>query len=449
MSLDAKLPKGPLADKWTNHKNKINLVNPANKRNIDVIVVGTGLAGGSAAATLAELGYNVKTFVTRIRLVARIPLPRKGESMLQNYQGDGDSVYRLFYDTIKGRLPFPVKKMYRLAEVSANIIDQCVAQGVPLLENMVDCWTTVRLGAYWFPELFMRKDRRGNRLLLGAYSAMNRQINRGKSKPSIVMKCWIWWLLMARRVASLPAIWSQANLNAIQHTPWWSPLEVTEMCFTFLPTPWEQRNSFLENPQARSLFCQSVLYPNSPNLHSGFGDHQSKLTLMSSRWGMMVVFGFPKIRRCQSHPWWMEKLKEDRDYLEHYPSLNLVPRDVASRWQRNDAGFCRVNKTGEEFIRLSSAIMRYGKTSVIHHMKTQRKFKSVNWAKKWSKQILGICSRCTKRLSTKTHTKPRWWFTQLFTIPWGHLGGLQSHDHHPGCYAAGEANFQRPQGQQV
>ena len=131
--LDAKIPEGPLAEKWTNHKNKINLVNPANKRNIDVIVIGTGLAGGSAAATLAELGYNVKTFCYQ-------DSPRRAHSIAaqgginaaKNYQGDGDSNYRLFYDTVKGGdYRSRESNVYRLAEVSANIIDQCVAQGVP------------------------------------------------------------------------------------------------------------------------------------------------------------------------------------------------------------------------------------------------------------------------------------------------------------------------------
>ncbi|HBC03807.1 MAG TPA: fumarate reductase/succinate dehydrogenase flavoprotein subunit, partial [Aequorivita sp.] len=131
--LDSKIPKGPLADKWTKHKNDINLVNPANKRNIDVIMVGTGLAGGSAAATLAELGYNVKTFCYQ-------DSPRRAHSIAaqgginaaKNYQGDGDSNYRLFYDTIKGGdYRSREANVYRLAEVSANIIDQCVAQGVP------------------------------------------------------------------------------------------------------------------------------------------------------------------------------------------------------------------------------------------------------------------------------------------------------------------------------
>ena len=131
--LESKVPKGPLAEKWTNHKSKINLVSPANKRSIDVIVVGTGLAGGSASATLAELGYNVKSFCFQ-------DSPRRAHSIAaqgginaaKNYQGDGDSVYRLFYDTVKGGdYRSRESNVYRLAEVSANIIDQCVAQGVP------------------------------------------------------------------------------------------------------------------------------------------------------------------------------------------------------------------------------------------------------------------------------------------------------------------------------
>ena len=159
--LDSKIPEGPVADKWNNHKGKINLVSPANKRLIDVIVVGTGLAGASASATLAELGYNVKTFCFQ-------DSPRRAHSIAaqgginaaKNYQGDGDSTYRLFYDTIKGGdYRSREANVHRLAEVSTNIIDQCVAQGVPLLGITVDYWTTVLLEGFWFPVLFTLKDK--------------------------------------------------------------------------------------------------------------------------------------------------------------------------------------------------------------------------------------------------------------------------------------------------
>ena len=183
-TLDSKIPKGPLADKWTNHKSHINLVSPANKRLIDVIVVGTGLAGASASATLAELGYNVKTFCFQ-------DSPRRAHSIAaqgginaaKNYQGDGDSTYRLFYDTIKGGdYRSREANVHRLAEVSTNIIDQCVAQGVPFARDYGGLLDNRSFGGVLVSRTFYAKGQTGQQLLLGAYSAMNRQIGRGKIK---------------------------------------------------------------------------------------------------------------------------------------------------------------------------------------------------------------------------------------------------------------------------
>ena len=183
-NLDSKIPKGTLSEKWINHKSKINLVSPANKRQIDVIVVGTGLAGASASATLAELGYNVKTFCFQ-------DSPRRAHSIAaqgginaaKNYQGDGDSVHRLFYDTIKGGdYRSREANVYRLAEVSGNIIDQCVAQGVPFARDYGGLLDNRSFGGVLVSRTFYAKGQTGQQLLLGAYSAMNRQIGRGKIK---------------------------------------------------------------------------------------------------------------------------------------------------------------------------------------------------------------------------------------------------------------------------
>ena len=182
--LNSKTPEGKLDLKWTSHKNNVRLVSPANKRNIDVIVVGTGLAGGSASATLAEQGYNVKAFCfqdssRRAHSIAA----QGGINAAKNYQGDGDSVYRLFYDTIKGGdYRSREANVYRLAEVSTSIIDQCVAQGVPFAREYGGLLDNRSFGGVLVSRTFYAKGQTGQQLLLGAYSAMNRQIARGKIK---------------------------------------------------------------------------------------------------------------------------------------------------------------------------------------------------------------------------------------------------------------------------
>ncbi|MDQ3289683.1 MAG: FAD-binding protein, partial [Bacteroidota bacterium] len=184
MILDSKIPDGPLAEKWEKHKFNVKLVNPANKRKYDIIVVGTGLAGASAAATLAELGYNVKTFcyqdsARRAHSIAA----QGGINAAKNYQNDGDSVYRLFYDTIKGG-DYRAREanVYRLAQVSVNIIDQCVAQGVPFAREYGGLLANRSFGGAQVSRTFYARGQTGQQLLLGAYSALNRQIAAGKVK---------------------------------------------------------------------------------------------------------------------------------------------------------------------------------------------------------------------------------------------------------------------------
>ena len=183
-SLKSFVPRGAIEEKRTNHTQSINLVSPANKRLIDVIVVGTGLAGGSAAATLAELGYNVKAFCFQDSSRRAHSIAAQGWiNAAKNYLGDGDSVYRLFYDTIKGGdYRSREANVYRLAEVSANIIDQCVAQGVPFARDYGGMLDNRSFGGVLVSSTFYAKGQTGQQLLLGDYSAMNRQINRGKIK---------------------------------------------------------------------------------------------------------------------------------------------------------------------------------------------------------------------------------------------------------------------------
>ena len=197
--INSKIPQGPLAEKWTNYKNHQKLVNPANKRRLDVIVVGTGLAGASAAASLAEMGFNVLNFCIQ-------DSPRRAHSIAaqgginaaKNYQNDGDSVYRLFYDTIKGG-DYRAREanVYRLAEVSNSIIDQCVAQGVPFAREYGGLLDNRSFGGAQVSRTFYARGQTGQQLLLGAYSALSRQIGLGKGTRdsrqdrTLVMRCWM------------------------------------------------------------------------------------------------------------------------------------------------------------------------------------------------------------------------------------------------------------------
>ena len=273
MALESKIPKGPLSDKWTNHKSKINLVSPANKRAIDIIVVGTGLAGASASATLAELGYNVKTFCFQ-------DSPRRAHSIAaqgginaaKNYQGDGDSTYRLFYDTIKGGdYRSREANVHRLAEVSTNIIDQCVAQGVPFARDYGGLLDNRSFGGVLVSRTFYAKGQTGQQLLLGAYSAMNRQIGRGKIKMYNRHEMMDLVLVdgKARGIITRNLVDGKIERHGA-HAVVIASGGYGNVFFLSTNAMGSNVSAGWKIHKKRSAFCQSLLHTDSPNLYSRF-----------------------------------------------------------------------------------------------------------------------------------------------------------------------------------
>ena len=373
MALDSKIPTGPIAEKWTHYKDHINLVNPANKRNLDIIIVGTGLAGGSAAATLAELGYNVKAFCFQ-------DSPRRAHSIAaqgginaaKNYQGDGDSTFRLFYDTVKGGdYRARESNVHRLAEVSTNIIDQCVAQGVPFAREYGGLLDNRSFGGTLVSRTFYAKGQTGQQLLLGAYSAMNRQIGRGKIKMhnrhemlDLVIVDGKARGIIARDMVSGKIERHSAHAVVIASGGYGNVFFLsTNAMGSNVTAAWKihKRGAFFANP------CYTQIHPTCIPVS---GDHQAKLTLMSESlrndgriWVPSKLEDAKMIREGKLKP--TQLAEEDRDYYleRRYPAFgNLVPRDIASRAakERCDAGF-GVNKTGEAvYLDFAAAIERYG-----------------------------------------------------------------------------------------
>ncbi len=374
MALNSKVPKGPIKDKWTDYKNHIDLVNPANKRHIDVIVVGTGLAGGSAAATLAELGYNVKAFAYQ-------DSPRRAHSIAaqgginaaKNYQGDGDSTYRLFYDTVKGGdYRSREANVHRLAEVSANIIDQCVAQGVPFARDYGGLLDNRSFGGVLVSRTFYAKGQTGQQLLLGAYSAMNRQIARGKIEMfnrhemlDVVKVDGKARGIIARNLITGEIERHSAHAVVIATGGYGNVYFLsTNAMGSNATAAWKihKKGAYFANP------CYTQIHP---TCIPRSGDYQSKLTLMSESlrndgriWVPKKIEDAQAIQQGKLKP--TDLAEEDRDYYleRRYPAFgNLVPRDVASRAakERCDAGF-GVNATGEAvYLDFAAAIERYGK----------------------------------------------------------------------------------------
>ena len=284
MALDSRIPEGPLAEKWTNHKFKMKLVNPANKRKYDIIVVGTGLAGASAAASFGELGYNVKAFCFQ-------DSPRRAHSIAaqgginaaKNYQNDGDSVYRLFYDTIKGGdYRGREANIHRLAEVSVNIIDQCVAQGVPFAREYGGLLANRSFGGAQVSRTFYARGQTGQQLLLGAYSALSRQVSTGKVKlyPRTEMLDVVLVDGKARGIVTRNLITGEIESHSahavVLATGGYGNVFFlsTNAMGSNVTAAWRahKKGAFFGNP------CYTQIHPTCIPVS---GDHQSKLTLMS------------------------------------------------------------------------------------------------------------------------------------------------------------------------
>ena len=371
--IDSKIPEGPVAEKWTNYKAHQKLVNPANKRRLDIIVVGTGLAGASAASTLAEMGFNVLNFCIQ-------DSPRRAHSIAaqgginaaKNYQNDGDSVYRLFYDTVKGG-DYRAREanVYRLAEVSNNIIDQCVAQGVPFAREYGGTLANRSFGGAQVSRTFYAKGQTGQQLLLGAYSSLNRQIQLGKVKSfnryemhDVVIIDGRARGIIAKNLvtgkferfaahAVVIATGGYGNTYFLSTNAMGCNCSAAVACY--------RKGAYFANP----AYVQ--IHPTCIPVH---GDKQSKLTLMSESlrndgriWVPKKLEDAKKLQKGEIKG--SDIPEEDRDYYldRRYPAFgNLVPRDVASRAakERCDKGF-GVNNTGlAVFLDFSEAINRLG-----------------------------------------------------------------------------------------
>ncbi len=433
--LDAKTPAGALAEKWSNHKAAIKVVSPANKRKLDIIVVGTGLGGASAAASLGELGYNVKIFcISDSPRRAHSIAAQGGINAAKNYQNDNDSVYRLFYDTIKGG-DYRAREanVYRLAEVSNLIIDQCVAQGVPFAREYGGLLANRSFGGAQVSRTFYARGQTGQQLLLGVYAALNKEIAAGsvKSYPrhemlDVVVENGEACGIIARNLvtgeierhgahAVVIATGGYGNVFFLSTNAMASNGSAAFQCY--------RKGAGFANP------CFTQIHPTCIPVH---GTQQSKLTLMSESlrndgriWVPKKMEDVEAIRKGTKKP--SDIAEEDRDYYleRRYPAFgNLVPRDVASRAakERCDAGY-GVNETGlAVFLDFKTAIERLGKETI--------------------KQRYGNLFDMYEEI---TDVNPYEQPMQIFPAVHYTMGGIWV-DYNlmttiPGLYAIGEANF--------
>ena len=455
-TLNSKVPKGPIKDKWTTYKDKINLVNPANKRNIDIIVIGTGLAGGSAAATLAELGYNVKAFAYQ-------DSPRRAHSIAaqgginaaKNYMGDGDSNYRLFYDTVKGGdYRSREANVHRLAEVSGNIIDQCVAQGVPFARDYGGLLDNRSFGGVLVSRTFYAKGQTGQQLLLGAYSAMNRQIARGKIEMynrhemlDVVIVDGKARGIIARNLVTGEIERHSAHAVVVASGGYGNVYFLsTNAMGSNATAAWKihKKGAFFANP------CYTQIHP---TCIPRSGDYQSKLTLMSESlrndgriWVPAKLEDAKAIQQGKLKP--TDIAEEDRDYYleRRYPAFgNLVPRDVASRAakERCDAGY-GVNATGEAvYLDFAYAFNRYGtEQAKIKGIKNPSKKEIIELGQAIIEEKYGNLFQMYEKIIAENPYE-----TPMMIYPATHytMGGVWV-DYNlmttvPGLYCIGEANF--------
>ncbi len=454
--LDSKIPEGPIDQKWTKYKSSVALVNPANKRSIEIIVVGTGLAGASAAATLAEMGYKVKAFCFQ-------DSPRRAHSIAaqgginaaKNYQNDGDSVFRLFYDTIKGGdYRSREGNVHRLAEVSSSIIDQCVAQGVPFAREYGGLLSNRSFGGTQVQRTFYAAGQTGQQLLLGAYSALQRQVGMGnvtmhtrhemmdvvtidgKARGIIARDLVSGKLERHFGHAVVLASGGYGNVFYLSTNAMGSNVSAT----------WKahKKGAFFGNP------CFTQIHPTCIPVS---GDHHSKLPFMSESlrndgriWVPARKEDAEAVRAGQLKP--NDIAEENRDYYleRRYPAFgNLVPRDVASRAakERCDAGY-GVNKTGQAvYLDYAAAIERYGKIEATKkNLNNPDKATIIDLGKVVVKEKYGNLFDMYKQITgVNPYNEPM----QIYPAVHYTMGGLWV-DYNlmttvPGLYAIGEANF--------
>jgi succinate dehydrogenase / fumarate reductase flavoprotein subunit len=447
--LDAKIPQGSLESKWSKYRSSVPLVNPANKRNLEIIVVGTGLAGASAAATLAELGYSVKAFCFQ-------DSPRRAHSIAaqgginaaKNYQNDGDSVYRLFYDTIKGG-DYRAREanVHRLAEVSGNIIDQCVAAGVPFAREYGGLLSNRSFGGTQVQRTFYAAGQTGQQLLLGAYSGLQRQVGMGTVKMynrhemldivNIDGKC---RGIIARNLitgelerhgghAVLLCTGGYGNVFYLS----------TNAMGSNVTAAWKahKRGAFFGNP------CFTQIHPTCIPVS---GEHQSKLTLMSESLRNDGRIWVPKAKN-DTRPG-NEIPESERDYYleRRYPAFgNLVPRDIASRAakERCDAGYGVGSSKLAVFLDFAAAVERYGRGEASkNNIHNASDADITAWGKAVVKEKYGNLFDMYKQI---TGEDPYEVPMRIYPAVHYTMGGLWV-DYNlmttvPGLYALGEANF--------